>query len=212
MKQLPFNACDYRCERCHVTAQCAVFQKLQDRSLLHTIKGVDADDPAVILEDIRESFRETEEMIKQKARDFGIDIDAIAGGTTAAEIEEEEDAASGDPLYKRSEEFTRETNGFLQAADAVIAGKEREYFDDLAWHHTVVSVKVFRAVGWRTDRDDLIALDGKNSAAVAAKSLTMCIMAFDHLAARYPALAEQCSRLSVQGREIKDEIRKRFKL
>jgi hypothetical protein len=212
MKRLPFNACDYRCERCHVTSECAVYRKLQQRSLLHGMNGVDENDPAVILEDIRESFRETEEMIKQKAREFGIDIDEIAGRTTAAEIEEQEATTRKDPLFKQAEEFMRETNGFLKAADTVIAGEDREYFNDLAWHHTVIAAKIFRALGWRTDPDDSISFDGKNSAAVAAKSLAICVLAFDQLAARYPALAEQCNRLAARGGDIRDEIRKRFKL
>lgn len=212
MKRLPFNACDYRCERCHVTSECAVYQKMQDRSLLHRMNGVDEENPAVILEGIRESFRETEEMIKQKAREFGIDIDEIAGRTSAAEIKEQIAITREDPLFKRAEKFMHETNTFLQAADTIIAGEERECFDDLAWHHTVVPAKIFRALGWRTDLDDLIALDGKNSAAVAAKSLVICVMAFDQLAARYPVLAEKCCRLAAQGGEIREEIRRRFKL
>ncbi len=212
MKRLPFNACDYRCERCLVTEECAVFQKLQEQSLMHEIKGIDANDPAVVLQDIRQSFRQTEEMIKQKAREFGIDIDEIAGTTTAAEVEEHVRTTREDPLYKRSEEFTAEAHRFLGAADPAIVKEAQEYFDDIAWHHTMVSAKIFRALGWRTDDDEMIAFDGKNSAAVAMKSLTICGMAFDHLASCYPRIAEDCNRLSAAGREIKEEIRNRFKL
>ena len=41
MKRLPFNVCDYRCERCLETADCAVFRKLQERSLRDWIAGSD---------------------------------------------------------------------------------------------------------------------------------------------------------------------------
>lgn len=211
MKSLPFNACDYRCERCLVTAECAVFQKLQERLSMHKIDCRDENELSIVLEDIRESFRETEKMIKQKARDLGIDIDEIAGTTTAVEIEDHIRRTREDPLYKRSEEFTMEAHRFLRDADPAIAKEAKEYFDDIAWHHTMVSAKIFRALGWRTDDDDLIAADGKNSAAVAMKSLTICGIAFDHLASRYSGIADECNRLSRAGREIKEEIRQRFR-
>jgi hypothetical protein len=42
------------------------------------------------------------------------------------------------------------------------------------------------------------------------KSLTICIMAFDHLASRLPELAAGCRRLSEDARGIKEDIKKRF--
>jgi hypothetical protein len=209
MEQLPFNSCDYRCEHCLVTAECAVFRKLQEHSLQYGNDDEEGNDLDSILRDMRESFRETEVQIKQKARELGIDIDEIAGGTTAEEIREQHQSIEKDPLYKRSYGFTMLTHGFLQAADGVVDGEAREFLDDIAWHHTVVSAKVYRALGWRTHEED--AIDAKRSAAVAIKSLTICIMAFDYLASRYPALSQECGRLSTAARQIKEEIRERIK-
>lgn len=209
MEQLPFNSCDYRCEHCLVTAECAVFRKLQEHSLQYGNDGGEGNDLASILRDMRESFRETEAQIKQKARELGIDIDEIAGGTTAEEIREQHQGTEEDPLYQRSHAFTMQTHGFLQAADGVVAGEAREYLDDISWHHSVVSAKIYRALGWRTHEED--AVDAKKSAAVAIKSLTICIMAFDYLASRYPVLSQECGRLSTAARQIKEEIRERIK-
>ncbi len=207
MKRLPFNACDYRCDRCLETAECAVFQKLQERSLQNALNGNDGSDPAALLRDIRESFRETEEMIKQRARAVGIDIDGIAGGPSAEAISEKCRAVMDDPLYKQSYEFTMQSHKFLLAAGQ-FGGEAKEYLDDIAWHHAVVSAKVYRAVAWRAHEDG--AVDAKQSAAVAAKSLTICIMAFDYLASRYPALAQEGRRLSAAARGLKADIRKRI--
>ena len=209
MKRLPFNACDYRCERCLETAECAVFQKLQERSLQNWTGSSDGNDSAAVLRDIRESFRETEAQIKQKARDFGIDLDGIAGGTCAEEIRGQRWGAEDDPLYKRSYDFTMLTHEFLRAAEPLVDGEAKEYFDDIAWHHTVVVAKVYRTVGWKTHEEG--ATDAKKSAAVAVKSLTICIMAFEYLSSRYPALSQECGRLSAAARRIKEEIRERIK-
>jgi len=209
MEKLPFNSCDYRCEHCLATAECAVFRKLQEHSLQYGNDSEEGNDLDAILRDMRESFRETEAQIKQKARELGIDIDEIAGGTTAEEIREQHQSVENDPLYKRSYAFTMQTHGFLQDADGIVAGDAREYLDDISWHHTVVSAKVYRALGWRTHEEG--AIDAKTSAAVAIKSLTICIMAFDYLASRYPALSQECGRLSAVARQIKEEIRERIK-
>ena len=209
MEQLPFNSCDYRCEHCLVTAECAVFRKLQEHSLQYGDDGGERNDPTSILRGMRESFRETEARIKRKARELGIDIDEIAGGTSAEEIREQHRGAEDDPLYKRSYGFTMQTHGFLQVADGVVAGEAREYLDDIAWHHAVVTAKVYRALGWRTHEEG--AIDAKKSAAVAIKSLTICIMAFDYLASRYPALLQECGKLSAVARQIKEGIRERIK-
>lgn len=209
MKQLPFNACDYRCERCLETAECAVFQKLQERSLQDWTGSGEGNDPAAVLRDLRESFRETEARIKQKALEFGIDLDGIAGGTCAEEIRAQRRGAEDDPLYKRSHDFTMQTHEFLRAAERLVDGESKEYFNDIAWHHTVASAKVYRTVVWRTHEEG--AIDAKRSAAVAVKSLTICIMAFEYLASRYPALSEQCVGLSAAARRIKEELRARIK-
>ena len=206
MKNLPFNACDYRCEHCLVTAECAVFKKLQERSLQRGVGGSDENDLVAALRDMRESFRETEGMIKRKAREFGIDIDELAGGITAAEIREEHRSIMEDPLYKRSHEFTMQTDRFLLAAGPAVADQAREYLDDIGWHHTVVTAKVYRALGWKMDGD--VSLDARSSAAVAMNSLTICIMAFDYLASQYPAIGEECRRLSASGSQIKKRSRR----
>lgn len=209
MQRLPFNACDYRCDRCLETAECAVFQKLQERSLQNWTGSSDGNDSSALLRDIRESFRETEARIKQKARDFGIDLDGIAGMPSTEEVRGQLGSAMDDPLYRRTYDFTMQTHEFLRAAERLVDGEAKEYFDDIAWHHTVVVAKVYRTVGWKTHEEG--ATDAKKSAAVAIKSLTICTMAFDYLASQCPVLSQECGRLSAVARQIKEELRERVK-
>jgi hypothetical protein len=135
MKQLPFNVCDYRCERCLETERCAVFQQLRELG-----GRIDAGGPDV-LRSLRESFRETEKAIKEKARGLGIDIDEIAGGGSAAEIRNTRNGGAEDPLFRRCETFRQDSGTFLRSVDSALAGEDREYLDDIAWHHTVIPAK-----------------------------------------------------------------------
>ncbi len=207
MNQLPFNACDYRCEHCLATEECAVFQRLRECSLQESANG--GNDLGAVLNDIRESFRETEAKIKQRAREVGIDIDEITGGYSQRKVREQHQGAVADPLYKQAYEFTLRAQQFLQEEGLSVPDEARTYIDDIAWHHVVVTAKVYRTVVWKTDEEG--AVDAVNSAAVALKSLTICIMAFEYLADHYPDLAKESRRLLNDARKIKEGIKARIK-
>lgn len=206
LKPLPFNACDYRCERCLETERCAVFQKLRERSTLHRVHGKDEDAIETILEDVEDMFREAEEMIREQAGELGIDLDVVAADTA---LEDAGDDPRDDPLYNHAHDFTMQTHQFLQKAEQLVRDDARGYFDDIVWHHTVVTAKIFHALG-SDGGDEVFREDSRNSGAVALKSLTICGMAFDYLASCYPDIADECRRLEGMARIIKEEVRMRF--
>jgi len=113
-------------------------------------------------------------------------------------------------LYQWSFDFTMKTHAFLEKIEPVIIPANREFFDDIEWHHTVVSAKVFRAIG--SDDDPEMRFDAVNSAAVAMKSLTICVTAFDTLASRYPEISGECREFSDTAAGIKRALRERFAL
>jgi len=208
MKRLPFNACDYRCERCLETSECAVYLDLQKRSLGHRLSGKDGeDDLSAALDDMQESFREAEKMIRAGAEEFGIDIDDITTDVFD-EAERRYDASRNDTLFCRSSDFTQQTREFLKTIDPLVDGDSRAFYDDIDWHHTIVSAKVFRAVG--ADGNEYLHEDARDSAAVAVKSLTICTMAFDELASRFPDMSEICRKLGNTVSALKIDIRLRW--
>jgi hypothetical protein len=156
------------------------------------------------LRDVGEIFAKTKEMLLEKAEEFDIDLDELADAGPSDSFEE----AKKDPLYLRSFDFTMKTFAFLEKIEPAIIFKGKEFFDDIEWHHTVVSAKVFRAIG--SDGELEMRLDAVNSAAVAIKSLTICIMAFDTLASRYPEMTGECREFSDMARGIKQTLRERF--
>ena len=158
------------------------------------------------LRDVGEIFEETKEMLLEKAEEFDIDLDEIADARPSDAFEE----AKKDPLYLRSFDFTMKTRAFLEKIEPVITSEGKEFFDDIEWHHTVVSAKVFRAIG--SDDEPEMRFDAVNSAAVAMKSLTICIMAFDTLASRNPEMSGKCREFSDMARGIKQTLQERFAL
>lgn len=209
MKRLPFNACDYRCERCLETSECAVYLDGQKSSLDRRLSNKEGeDDLSAALDDIQESFREAEKMIRAGAEEFGIDIDDIPTDVSD-EAERRYEASRSDTLFCRASDFTQQAREFLKAIDPLVDGASRAFYDDIDWHHTIVSAKVFRAVG-ADPGNEYRHEDARNSAAVAVKSLTICTMAFDELASRFQEMSETCWKLGSTASALKIDIRLRW--
>jgi hypothetical protein len=190
-----------------VTAECAVYLQGQKRSLEHRLNGEDEDDPSVVLDDIHNSFEEAKEMIMAGAEKFGIDLDDIPEEYFDEE-ERRHETLINDPMYCRASDFTKQAREFLKTIDPLVDGDSRAYYEDINWHHTIVSAKVFRAVGG--DENEYRDEDSRNSAAVAVKSLTICGMALDELAARFPDISEACGKLGSMASLLKIDIRLRW--
>ena len=204
METLPFNACDYRCERCLATECCAVFQDLSEREALNFALGRDSEGIDAALRDMGEIFSETRYMLAEKAVELGIDLDELVDAGPRDIFEE----AKKDPLYLSAFDFTMQVRDFLKTAEPVMLLEGQDFLEDITWHHTVVSAKVFRAIG--SDDEPDMRFDAVSSAAVAMKSLTICVMAFDALSPLYPVIERECKRLSLKASELKQHISSRF--
>lgn len=204
METLPFNACDYRCERCLETEQCAVFRMGSEREARNFALGRETDGIEAAIRDVGEIFADTKEMLLEKAKEFDIDLDELADAGPREVFEE----AKKDPLYQRSYEFMTKTHDLLKRIELVITPLGQEFFDDIEWHHTVISAKTFRAI--KSGYEPEMHFDAVNSAAVAMKSLTICIMAFDELALLYSEISGECRGFSKTAREIKQALQERF--
>lgn len=205
MKKYPYNACDYRCERCLETAACAVFRMTSEREARNRAMGRETEGLEAAIRDVGEIFEETKEMLLQEADEFDFDLDAAADTEHRDTFEE----AREDDLFLRAREFTMKVQEFLKKIEPVITPDSQEFFDDIAWHHAIVSAKVFRAIG--SENEPEIRFDAVNSAAVAVKSLTICIMAFEALASRYPETGEDSRKFATAALGIKQSIRERFR-
>jgi hypothetical protein len=204
MNTYPYNACDYRCERCLETEQCAVFRMESEREVRNFALGRETHGVEAGLRDVGEIFAEMKEMLLEKAEEFDVDLDELADAGPRAEFEE----AKKNPLYLRASDFMMKTHAFLEKIEPVITSTGKEFFDDIVWHHTVVSAKAFRA--FCSNYNPEMRLDAVNSAAVAIKSLTICIMAFDTLASRCSDISGECGEFSNMARGIKQTLRERF--
>jgi hypothetical protein len=121
------------------TEQCAVFRIESEREARNFALGREPNGIEAALRDVGEIFAETKEMLLEKAEEFDIDLGELADAGPGDAFEE----AKNDPLYLQSFDFTMKTRAFLDKIEPVITSTGKEFFDDIEWHHTVVSAKSF---------------------------------------------------------------------
>jgi hypothetical protein len=157
------------------------------------------------LEDVKESLDETIELLRKIATDLGIQLDDMAddmGGLDEQYVENDE-------LYQLALTFTLKSHSFLKKVEPLVQHNMSEAFEDLVWYHTIVSVKTHRAVS--SDFDGL-SEDAVNSAKVAAKSLTRCVTAFEHIGKNLSLVTEEARTLSSTAVTVRQRIVTRFAL
>ncbi len=137
----PYNYCDYRCERCNEKDDCKVYKENQERLLEHYLKGEDPNDPDVFLNDLKQIFEKTQELLKQAAAEQGIDLNEVPD----AEIE------LIDPhtyvIYNLAYEYFGRAHKLIKKLEAEgVPDEIEEEFEDFVWYHTLLVAKTGRLV------------------------------------------------------------------
>ncbi|MEW6686921.1 MAG: hypothetical protein AB1393_12070 [Candidatus Edwardsbacteria bacterium] len=145
-KRAPYNFCDRWCERCppETTNRCKVYQDEFARELKHIASGKDPYDWDVVLEDVKENFEKTRELIQKWAEEKDIDLSQIDDDQYEKQRKREEQLFSH-PLYKLVMKYSQQTNQFIK--DTFYEGVEPELIDDyetIIWYHTLLPAKVHR--------------------------------------------------------------------
>ncbi len=205
MTNSPFNSCDYLCEKCPETENCKVYALLEQKALSKRLKGSIKDPTGASLEDVKESLDETIELLKKIAGDLGIPLEDVNDEMDGLN----EQYVENDELYQLALTFTLKSHSFLKKIEPLVQHGTRDAFEELVWYHTIVSVKTHRAVS--SDFDGF-ADDAVNSAKVAAKSLTKCMDAFDHIGKNLSLVSDEARTLSVTALTVRQQVIARFAL
>ncbi|MGB9720885.1 MAG: hypothetical protein ACPL28_05330 [bacterium] len=141
IKPGPYNYCDYRCDRCEEKDNCRVYKDNEERVLQHYLKGEDPNDPDIFLNDLKEIFSKTKEMIKKAAEEQGIDLDELP----------EQEIPEVDPhtyvIYNLAYEYFDQAHKLIQRLEKTGVPEEiMDDFDDFAWYHTLLVAKTGRLV------------------------------------------------------------------
>ncbi len=228
-----YNYCDRWCERCPMTAKCYLFWQERGRQAAHRTAGRDPYDWDVVVEDVRKSFQQALEMLREAAEEHGIDLDHLP------RVENASPDPSAHPLQQRAEAYLETAHAFVKDLHrrlegehatleqrAMVLGPERvagEYRDILdarkviSWYHTLIPAKVHRALSSKmeADQDDdegqgHAMKDALGSAKVAYESVVRSMAALQHVYAWDTALEDQVIPLLVDLDWMRRQIEATF--
>jgi hypothetical protein len=200
-----YNYCDRWCERCRYTDRCRVFRDSERQRARAKRRGADPDDLQSVLEDVSRNFEKAGRMLARWAKANDVDLDKLAAGAAASETPAEarsERDVDADGLVAASTQYLEQCHALLDAlgptfnqdleeaqgragfmdvdAEARNLTRIRKAFDVVAWYHTMIHVKIRRAVGSRLEAEEerqseeereFHLSDAAGSASVARKGL-----------------------------------------
>ncbi len=223
-----YNYCDRWCERCDYTGQCRLFSVELNRKEKWPEGNND------ITKELHKSFAETIKMIEEYSEKFGIDI------SPRKEIEEVEKKG---PLAAQvsfiTAKYFQESSAYLRKLKAEIksSGKENaelaeiipqnkgmnelleilECYEIIQWYHTMLPVKLNRAVSSSETIPDSEAeevefskRDRDGSAYVAYRSSIKSMAALGRIHSWTNTLKEETLNLIIDTGRIKNLIEKEF--
>lgn len=205
----PYNYCDRWCARCRIDkTKCEVYQRETNDRLHHEIDGVDPDDTDVVIADVKKNFDEALLMLREKAKELGIDLDKVEDAPEPAPTPR---PRKRDPLFERAREIAAGVGAFLRDHRAELAKEFKAQHEVLAWHYLQVGAKIGRAM-FRDDgeRDEYEEAADILTAQIAHLGLSRMLAAIQEICAVRTAWRDETlSTLSAMQKLMK-EIEKRW--
>lgn len=149
-KETPYNFCDRWCERCFHEKQirCKLYHDEFEQKITCVAYGREPYDPEITEEVMKQQFEEVEEKIEKFTEESEIDFDDI-DGHDFDKIKEHIKFVENNPLVTTAEQYRRKSHIFLKNTFYEKKGIESKLicdFETIAWYHTLLSVKLHRAL------------------------------------------------------------------
>ena len=198
-----FNYCDKWCERCALSSRCMVFRAEAEKGRLNKTPEMNDE----FWQEISDMFKETLVKLKQLMEERGIEMEE----PTWEELDENEKLeqyVESHPLTLISETYFKQAHNWLNSNRMIITEKTDEYkrlfqsdptnmnyidkalkindyVEIIAWYHSLITVKINRALFSKIfdddSEDDEIQNDANGSAKVALKGVERSIVAWKEL-------------------------------
>lgn len=149
-----FNYCDRWCEKCGFTARCRVFAAEQET----TDEECDINNEA-FWKRLAANFAEAEQILIEKADEFGIDLNAVSDEEFAAIREREDEFVENGILAKLSLKYLKDSKIVLENKDdwlifsAPDDDTKNEMLEIIYWYQMFIAAKIRRGLSGLLDID-----------------------------------------------------------
>ncbi len=210
-KPPPFNYCDYRCEKCDERDNCRVYKDNEERVLQHYVNGEDPNDPKVFLSDLHEIFAKTKNMIKDMAKEQGIDIEELPD-EEIPEVNPEEYV-----VYCLAHQYSKEAHSFIKELEKTgIPEAIKEDYEDLIWFHALIAAKSGRLVSGFIDDffdEEVAKVEEEGTLKVINKGINLSKNALENMLHELPdhlyTIAGLMELLKKLEKQIQTDIRQK---
>jgi hypothetical protein len=212
-KESPCNFCDRWCERCSHEKQvrCTLYRDELERKITCVAHGRDPNDPEITEQVIRWQFEGIDEKLEKLMEEHGIDQDDIADAEDD-ERNEYMESIRADALNATAEQYRKKAYEFLKEAffDKHVSTPQVVHdFETVAWYHTLLSVKLHRALCgfYEPKTENEIGLhDAAAQFEICKKAVNESIEALKKLKSHYSASKESITVLLVLLHNIHSRI------
>jgi hypothetical protein len=191
--QTPYNFCDRWCERCCQEKQfrCKLYQDEFEQKITCIAHGKEPDDFEMTLEVMKRQYEGMEKIFEKCEEEFGGDFSDI-DNLGFEKIEEHEQWAKNHPLRGTSEQYFKKAHAFLENTFYKKKGKcELAYdFETIAWYHTLLTVKMQRALSGfheSPDEDEFGLHDAIAQFQICKKAIRESVEALRKIKQKFPA-------------------------
>ncbi|MFH1857206.1 MAG: hypothetical protein ABH836_08320 [Candidatus Omnitrophota bacterium] len=149
-RKSPYNFCDRWCERCVYEKQvrCKLYQDELEQKITCIAHGREPDDPEITAKVMEKQYEGMKDFA-DKCEEFEIDSDEDADGYEFEKIKDHIELAPNNALLRTTEEYRKRAALFLKNTlykDAVKNSELVYDFETIAWYHTLLPVKIQRAL------------------------------------------------------------------
>jgi hypothetical protein len=205
-----YNYCDRWCERCAFASRCMNYALSEEE--FDSPESKDMDNQA-FWDKLHGVFHATLEMVKEKAREMGIDLDVIDAQEAGEQCERVHEAAKEQPYSKAAMTYSQMVDGWFKSNKGLLEDKSeelqalaqadipgtspasdavsiRDCLEVIRWYQPQIWVKLCRAASGmmhgEIEHDEYAAQDADGSAKVALLGIERSIAAWAALLPHFP--------------------------
>ncbi len=211
-----YNYCDRWCERCPVTSRCLTFAMMKEEG-----GGQDVSDisNAEFWRHLTDSLRVAGDLLRERAEQLGVDLDAVTGEELAEDEKRTEEARNHEccRMAKRYAEIVEEwfDSGMADGKHTGRAGVGlQDAMEVIRWYQHQIYIKLLRAI--RSDSEDQpeigddIPCDSVAQAKIALIGIDRSIAAWDVVRKHLRAPGNEVLDLMVHLDRLRRGVEKLF--
>lgn len=201
-----YNYCDRWCERCPLTGRCMNFALSEEH--YSDPESRDLDNEA-FWKKVSEIFQTTLEMLREDAREFGIDIDSLDLKTAAKDREDIRNASENHECCTAAKAYVRMVNDWFDSAKYLFEEKTDELnlkaelelpdtdpaseaasiencVEIIRWYQHFIYAKLTRAVRGSLEDYEASSYDSCGSAKIALVAIDRSLAAWGRMGEHFP--------------------------